>query len=152
MPRGGARPGAGRKPKREQFGPQIESAERRCVNRLPKNLASLEMLADGGYEQVTETWEPAGLIYVTKQVETKDGTVRVSELAFPEIDPTELVCVRRTRSIAAPDRAAAIYLVDRAMGKPVAAVESDVQVNAGDGLLEAFGAAVAKIYGGEGGS
>lgn len=146
---GGARANAGRKKKAEIFASEIAAAERRVADRLPRLLANLEQLADGGYEQVTETYEPAGLIQITKEVITKDGTVSVKELAFPELPPDELVCVRRTRTVAAPDRAANVYLVDRILGRPVAAVEADVEVNAGEELRSVFAGVVAKIYGGD---
>jgi glucose dehydrogenase len=51
------------------------------------------------------------------------------------------------KSIAAPDRKANEYLVDRVAGRPVAAVEGEINHNAGDSLIAAFGASVAKIYG-----
>lgn len=158
---GGKRAGAGRKPRAERFGPQLEAAEARCVRRLPQHLGNLEQLADGGYEQVTETWEPAGLTFVEAPLLGPDGAPRmdangrpivVRQQAFPDLAPDTLVCVRRTRSIAAPDRAANIYLIDRAMGKPVAQVAGEMQLNAGEELIATFGAAVAKIYGGEGDS
>lgn len=120
---GGARPGAGRKPHREKYEREIASFHDQAAAGIDARYAALQLLADGGFEQVSETWEPAGLIYVSKQVETKEGTIKVSELAFPELDPTELVCVRRVRSIAAPDLKANVYLVDRLAGKPVQATE-----------------------------
>lgn len=131
---GGARSGAGRKPKLQKFEAQIDAAERRIADQLPQLLDNLQVLANGGFDQVSETWEPAGLIQISKEVVTGEGTVSVRELAFPHLDPEQLVCVRRTRSIAAPDRAANIYLVDRILGKPTARVEADVDP---DGTLEA---------------
>src|SRR5215213_8774963 len=101
---GGARAGAGRKPSNTKYATQIDAMKDRLAGRLDTRLDMMEMLADGGFEQIQEVWEPAGLIFVTKQVVTKDGTVSMKELAFPELDPEQLVCVRRTRSVAAPDR------------------------------------------------
>lgn len=144
---GGARANAGRKKKAEIYASEIAAAERRIADRLPRVVDNLMLLADGGYEQISETYEPAGLIQITKEVITSEGTVSVKELAFPELDPEHLVCVRRTRSIAAPDRAANIYLLDRILGRPVAAVEVEGEIGAGDSLVAAFEGVVAKIYG-----
>lgn len=148
---GGSRPGSGRKKKAEVYGPEITALERRIADRLPQILDNLILLADGGFEQVNEVYEPAGLIQITKEIVTAEGTVNVKERAFPDLPPEQLVCVRRTRSIAAPDRAANIYLMDRIVGKPVAAIEVEAEVQPGDALVAAFGAVVAKIYGDAGG-
>jgi hypothetical protein len=144
---GGARANAGRKKKADRFASEIAQAERRVADRLPQLIDNLMLLADGGWEQVTETLEPAGLIQITKEVITSDGTVSVRELAFPELPPEQLVVVRRTRATAAPNLRANEYLVDRILGRPVAAVEAEVEVNAGEELRSAFAAAVSKIYG-----
>ena len=120
---GGARAGAGRKPNREKYAAQLAALSDRIAAGLPDRLDALEQLADGGYEQITEVWEPAGLVQINKVIETSDGTIRVTELAFPELKPDELVCIKRTRSIAAPDRKANEYLIDRIAGRPTAAVE-----------------------------
>lgn len=133
MPSGGARPGAGRPRKTDKYAAQIAVLEDGIADGLPENLDNMQLLANGGYEQITESWEPAGLIQVTKQVVTNDGTVNVRELAFPELDPTQLVCVRRTRSIAAPDRRANEYLINRIAGTPTQRVELDPDP---DGALE----------------
>ena len=122
---GGARPGSGRKRHQETYAAEIRAFNDLAAAKLADRYAALERLAEGGYEQIAETWEPAGLIYVTKQVETKDGTIRVSELAFPELDPKALVCVRRTRSFAAPDRRANEYLINRILGMPTQHLDVD---------------------------
>lgn len=44
---GGARPGAGRKPKAEQFKRPIAQAEKRIADRLPLLINNLFLLADG---------------------------------------------------------------------------------------------------------
>lgn len=153
---GGARANAGRKRKAEIYASEIAAAERRVADRLPRVVDNLELLADGGFEQITETYEPAGLVFVEAPLLSKDKTpqldanghpIIVRQLAFPNRRPDDLVCVRRTRSIAAPDRAANIYMVDRILGRPVAAVEVEGEVHAGDGLVEAFAGVVARIYG-----
>lgn len=47
MPKGGARPGAGRKPKIEKFATQINKAEKRIADRLPLLIDKLFELAEG---------------------------------------------------------------------------------------------------------
>ena len=130
---GGARVGAGRKPHKNKYATQVGAIHDRIANRAPQLLDNLELLADGGYEQITEVWEPAGLITIQKTVETKDGTVRGTELAYPELPPEQLVCVRRTRSVAAPDRKANEYLINRIAGTPTQRLDVDTDP---DGALE----------------
>lgn len=148
---GGARAGSGRKRISERYSEQVATFHDLAAADIEKRYQSLAFLADGGFEELEEVWEPAGLITVQKTLETADGVIRVSELAFPHLPPEQLVCVQRKKRIAAPDRKANEYLVDRVAGRPVAAVEADVEadveIGAGDALLEAFGAAIAKIYG-----
>lgn len=136
---GGARAGAGRKPNNAKYASQIAAMNDRLADALPSRVDALELLADGGFEEIQETWEPAGLIFVTKQVVTKDGTVSMKELAFPELPPEQLVCIRRTRSIAAPDRKANEYLINRIAGTPTQHIDLDTDP---DGALELSAAAL----------
>jgi hypothetical protein len=129
---GGARPGAGRKPKMSQYATQIAALNDRIADGLPMRAAALELLAEGGFEEIHEVWEPAGLIEITKQVVSGEGTVSMRELAFPHLDPEQLVCVKRTRQIAAPDRKANEYLINRIAGTPTQHIEADLD---GDGPL-----------------
>ena len=48
MPRGGARPGAGRKKVRERFARPVEDAEKKIADRLPELIEILFRLADRG--------------------------------------------------------------------------------------------------------
>lgn len=146
---GGARSGAGRKRNSEKYAEQIAALHDRIASRLPDRTAALELLADGGYEQIQEFYEPAGLIQINKLVETKEGTIRVTELAFPHLDPKEMVCVRRVRSLAAPDRQANIYLIDRLAGKPVQATE--LSGPNGGAIPLSIEETITKIYGDEDG-
>lgn len=116
MPSGGSRPGAGRKSKAQKFERPIAAAEKKIADRLPQIVDNLIFLANGGYEQVTETWEPAGLHTV--------GEGEAILPAFPDKKPDELVLIKRTSSIAAPDRAANTYLLDRIAGKPTVPIEA----------------------------
>jgi len=129
---------AGRPRKAEKYAAPIAAFEDRAADSLPERYEALTLLAEGGFEQIEEIWEPAGLIYV--------GSGESRSLAFPNLPPEQLVCVRRVRSIAAPDRAANIYLVDRILGKPTAEIDAKVDVPE-DGALAGFLAAVTKIYG-----
>jgi hypothetical protein len=120
---GGARRGAGRPRKAKKYQGQIAALEDQVVDRLPDRVAALELLAEGGYEQIEEELVPAGLVFID-DVTVEDGKViRKRVRAFPNIPEDKLVCIRRKRAFAAPDRAANIYLIDRILGKPGA--ESD---------------------------
>lgn len=109
--KGGARPGAGRKPKAKKYESLINQAEQRVADKLPEILDNLFKLADGGQELVQEEWQPAGIIMV--------GEGENAKRAFPDLDADKLVLVRRTVTKAGMDRAANTYLVDRVMGKAV---------------------------------
>lgn len=144
---GGARPGAGRKRIADEHKPAVDTFHAAAAAYMPAAFDNLQMLADGGFEQITETWEPAGLIYAEEtDFDAQGKAVKRRVKAFPELPAEQLVCVRRTRSIAAPDRKANEYLVDRVAGRPVAAVEVDGELGAGDTLVELFKGQVVKIY------
>lgn len=56
---GGARSGAGRKPKSEKFAPQIDRAERKIADRLPSLIDNMFALAEGvSVEEPGEDGEP----------------------------------------------------------------------------------------------
>lgn len=131
MASGGSRDGAGRKPKREKFKAPIARAEKRIADSLPTRMEKLHYLADGGYRRPIEIWEPAGLqTIVVSQVlldaEGKQYIVSRTEKAFPDLEPDQLVLIRKTVSFADPDLRANIYLADRIMGKPTERHEHDV--------------------------
>lgn len=149
---GGARAGAGRPKKAELYAPQIRQAENRITDQLPQLLHNLLQLAHGGFDEVENEYQPAGLITIQKTLETADGVIRVSELAYPERDPAELVCIRRKVRTATPDRKANEYLLDRILGRPTQAIESDATLSDPDQLIARFEVAVTKIYGRDHGS
>lgn len=122
---GGARPGAGRPRNSEKYAAEIQAFNDLVAAKLAERYAALELLADGGYEQVDEEWKPAGLIFV--------GSGEWATLAFPQLPPEQLVCIRRTRSIAAPDRKANEYLVNRILGTPTQHLDVDTDP---DGTLD----------------
>jgi hypothetical protein len=53
MPNGGARPGAGRKPKDEKFKQPIAKAEKRIADRLPELVDNMLALSDGIWVEET---------------------------------------------------------------------------------------------------
>lgn len=121
---GGARAGAGRPRNQDKYADQIASFHDLAAADLDDRFSAIQQLADGGFEQIEEEWVPAGLVQITKMVETKEaGAIRVTELAFPELPAEQLVCVKRKRSVAAPEFKANAYLVDRVAGKPIQATE-----------------------------
>jgi hypothetical protein len=121
MPSGGSRAGAGRKAKSEKFVRPIDAAEKQIADRLvrkdklPGLVDNLLFLADGHYTEVTETWEPAGMLTT--------GAGLATMPAFPDLPPEQLVLVKSVKTVAAPDRTANQYLIDRIVGKTVAPVE-----------------------------
>jgi hypothetical protein len=119
-PNGGARPRAGRKPKKTKYELTATEAENKIVDHLPAILDNLIYLANGGYERVEEEWQPAGLVTI--------GSGEEWQKAYPDKDPDELVLVKRKVSVADKDRAANIYLVDRILGKPTQ--KQDIDLNA----------------------
>lgn len=128
MPRGGARAGAGRKPKATTHERAITRAEKRCADRLPSTLDNLEKLADGQAEAVEEIYEAAGALFIdaTEIVYSESGnprSVKVKKLAYPDLPPDELVLVKRVVRNFGPDRTANIYLADRILGKPTERTE-----------------------------
>lgn len=133
---------AGRPRKAEKYAGQISQAEDTIADQLPQLLAAQLELALGGREQVEEHYAPAGTITI--------GSGESLALVFPDKPAGELILIKRSRSIAAPDRAAGQYLIDRILGRPVAAVDATID-SPTDGPLAAFAAAVAKIYGGQDG-
>lgn len=142
---------AGRPKRTEKYAEQIGTLEDQIAASLPARYAALDLLASGGFEQIQETWEPAGLIYRDDVTTGEDGKLqRTRVLAFPDKPADELVCIRRTRSIAAPDRRANEYLINRILGTPVQQIEGEVDTPAG-GVLDRFMESVARIYGSGGG-
>ena len=94
---GGARAGAGRKPKevtrlRDEL---IQAFENKNAEFLSRGLENLVYLANGGYQRVEEEWS-----------------------VDPEEPGSEPVLTKRKVSVAEPDRAANQYLIDRMLGKP----------------------------------
>jgi len=156
---GGARPNAGRKRKADKYKAQINKAEKAAAARLVRNIENLEHLADGGYQRVSERYEPAGAIYIDAPLRNEDGTVKldangkpimVKQRAYPDKDADELVLVERRVEIADKDRAANIWLTEFIAGKPVQQVEAEHDVPADSPLRALFEAAATKIYGDEG--
>lgn len=138
---------AGRPRRAEKYAAAIGSLEDQLAASLPARYAALDLLAAGGFEEITETWEPAGLIYRDDVTTGDDGKLqRTRVLAFPDKPADELVCIRRTRSIAAPDRRANEYMINRILGTPVQQIEGAIDTPEG-GTLDRLLESVARIYG-----
>ena len=154
--RGGKRAGSGRKPSpvtladaelRKAFGDRLSSFTFDC-------LANLKRLADGGYERVSQRFEPAGLVMVDAAVLDKDGNpimdargnpVLRKQSAFPGLPSDQMVCVGRTVEVADADREANKYLIDQKFGRPRQAVE--MSGPDGGSIPVAFEGAIDKFYG-----
>ena len=152
--RGGARPNAGRKKLSEKYARPIARAEKQIVDRLPERIERLTELANGGWEQVTTTYEPAGTILLDLPLRDKDGQplldrqgrpILAKQLAFPDLPADAQVLMRRTVTAMAPDRKANEYLVDRIMGRPTAHIEGAIENT--QKLPPALEAMIAKVYG-----
>lgn len=136
----------GRPKKVDQYAAEITALDDQIAGSLDARYVALDQLAQGGFEQITETWEPAGMLYRDDYTAGEDGkTIRTRVLAFPDKKPDELVCVRRTRSIAAPDRRANEYLINRILGTPVQQLEGEFAQQTT--LPPALEALISKAYG-----
>jgi hypothetical protein len=114
---GGARPRAGRKPKKTKYELSVTAAEDKIIDHLPAILDNLLRLANGGFEVVENKWMPRSAFSLGDVIAMDAG--KDSEDAQKAIDnPNELVLSERKTYYALPDRAANIYLVDRILGKP----------------------------------
>ena len=121
---GGARTGAGRKPRRIKHAAKCNRLDKKLADHIEQAAQNLIKLADGGYERVTQTMKPAGLVQIVRTEETTDArgnpkVLRLLEPAFPDLPPEQLVCVERRVEIGEPDRAANEYIIDRIAGRPV---------------------------------
>ncbi len=112
-------------------------ADEICCRRLKTTIRNLEKLADGEVEEIEEEHRAAGTI----SVGTGPNLVR----PFEGRRADEMICVRRKVVRSAPDRAANIYLADRALGKvkerPMeeGAVSDDVQLAFEADVIRAYG-------------
>ena len=139
MPRGGARPGAGRKTRLERYGGDIVRAEDRCRDRLPTTLDNIEKIADGKAVRVEVKRQPAGTIFRKDVVRDKDGHpvadskgrfVSIEGLSYPDLDPTEMVEVERKETHFAEDLQANQYLADRVMNRLAAGADVPIEEGA----------------------
>lgn len=101
--------GPGRPRKRDQNAGAVARAEKQIRDRLPDLIENMLILANGGYERVEEQWARADSLYI--------GSGADAKRMYPDLEPDELVLVKRTVSIADCDRTANQYLIDRIMGK-----------------------------------
>ncbi len=158
MPRGGARPGAGRKPRAERFARPIAAAEKQIADRLPKIIDQLLLMATGTARRTEERYAAAGTLKrndvardpLTGEItlDRRGNPIKVEVALYPDLDPGEMVLVERKEIELGPERAAGEYLTDRILGKPTAVVEQDITTN-GQSLAPNIELALAKVYGSE---
>jgi hypothetical protein len=153
---GGARQNAGRKasPARiERLEPILQQIDDRLEQHVEDRLSTLEQLAQGGIQTVTEHWQLASTVVIDTQQEllAADGaptgkTVRHKLRALPDKPADELVLVSRTLQILPPNLAANIYLVNRLAGPPANLETPDDQPDTNT-LSDELEAAITRIYG-----
>jgi hypothetical protein len=144
---GGARPGAGRPSKAQLYADDIRATEQAIVDRLAEVVAVQLAAATDNIVVIDEVYEPAGMLTIQRTVIGPSGEVRATEPAFPNLDPEQLVLVRRTRRVSGPDLRTGQYLINRIAGTPTQKLEADLDTPT-DGVLAQFLGAVAKAYGG----
>lgn len=111
-PRGGKRPGAGRKRKSVKFAGPIDAAETKIADALPGLVDGMLKLAAGGQKIVEEKHElrPVEKLEPITRSDGSQGTKKKTVF--------EMTLVEKRVSKTQPDRAAAQYLIDRLMGRP----------------------------------
>lgn len=117
--KGGARPGAGRKPKAQKYERPINRAEKQIVDKLPQIVEQQLCLALGGIETVRREYVPAGTVTI--------GNGDNFCLAFPDVPADELVLIKEIREVSGPDRGAGQYLINRILGTPTVHVEDNTE-------------------------
>ncbi len=122
---GGARPGAGRKPKAERYAPEIESANDKVFDRLGDNVDALQARADNDLVVVRTEYAPAGMVTVDDvEIDGEGRVIKVKRPAFPHLPPEQLVMVKRTETNNGPSETALIWLAEQGLGKPTQQIES----------------------------
>ena len=131
---GGRRTSAGRKPTEvTRTSIELDKAVNGIIGDMALDLvANLKRLADGGYQRVTETLEPAAEMMRDALVRDADGNPRfeadgrpmmAKQPLYPNAKPGEMVVTKRVVEVVDGDRAANEYLLNRRFGKPKQAVE-----------------------------
>lgn len=125
--RGGARPGAGRKPIREKFSGPVNKAEAAIAKMLPDATKTLEEQGTQRQETTSKIWRAAGTVTVQLPLKDKNGDVvlnnagrpvTISQLVFPNHPPDEMVLIEERENDAPADVRATQYILDRMLGKP----------------------------------
>lgn len=154
MPRGGSRPGSGRKPKADKHEAKVAAAEKKAADHLPRCVDNLIALADGGMVTLERRYAPAGTVKVKLPLRHPTGEPILSErgkpilaeqLAFPDLDPLAMVEVARVENRLAPDRASNQYLWDRVAGRPTE--RRELSGPEGGAIPLSVEQAIDKIYG-----
>jgi hypothetical protein len=120
---------------------------------MDDRLTTLEQLAQGGLQTVTERWQLAGTLFIDdyQELTDQDGaptgkTLRHKIRALPDKPADQLVLVSRIVNTLAPNLAANIYLVNRLVGPP-ATTETPEDQPTPDTLPQEIEEAITRIYG-----
>lgn len=123
----------GRPKRTEAYAEKIGAAEGKLGSKLAKVAEKQLELAIGGFEIGTEEWQPARLVLVDDyEIDGNGKSYKIKRMAYPNADPDEMVLVKRTRALAAPDRSAGQYILNQFLGKP----PESVDITNSDGSLK----------------
>lgn len=87
----------------------IEDAEDKMASSAIELIERMVALATGDVSSIIEEWVPAGQAYVE--------VAGIRRLMFPELPPTEMVCVKRVVTKPGPNQKALEHLLNRILGK-----------------------------------
>lgn len=115
----------GRPKRTEAYAESIGAAEKVLGSKLTPVARKQIELAIGGFEIGQEEWQPAGLVMVDDwEYDAASGkSYKVKKKAYPDTPDDELVLVKVTKSVAAPDRSAGQYILNQFLGKPPESVD-----------------------------
>lgn len=159
---GGARPGAGRKPKAEKYESQIEAANQQIADHLPMIVGNLLKLAGGGFEMVENKYQPDWYVLATinkSQSRKKSKAEPIQEGGEGGLELNEetltvhrgLSLIEQKVTYAQPNLQALIYLTNRIMGTPVQMVAQtdtdgqDIKPEDGQSALDKITSAIARF-------
>jgi hypothetical protein len=127
-PRGGKRPGAGRKTKAERNAGKTLAIEEQIAAYAPTALASLKKLAEGVTVVTKQKYAAACTLKQKDVVRDKDGVplpcpktgkfIVIEALIFPNAGPDQMILVGEEKITGDLDFKANEYLLNRALGRP----------------------------------
>ena len=130
---GGARPGAGRKKKRDVYANEVNAFEKALAEGLPAvGSGLLEAALVNGGVRVVEKFKQVGLI--TIQVSDVDDSghallnpqgkeIMITRLAYPDRDPGEEVCSERIQTTEPRSVSAMKFIAAQVAGRPITPTE-----------------------------